>query len=263
MNDNYKKIRILKNAKNSLLPVSQNMAYQFSAGYALSIYKINGIYTFIPKNACSTLRFSVAVANGFLSDIKDVNWIHYNNGTFKSSQQEIANAKYTFVVLRCPFKRLVSCFFEKFVDGRFKLNGKDGSPLDTNFTEFIDFIKASKNEEMDEHWRPQVDFLHYEEYDNYFCLEEFPKAIKSLNKRGLEVIDTRKSLGHDKSRLLSQEGEFSSTNISELKKMKENGYAPLTRCFYTPKTYEIIEQKYREDIKLYKQYFGEKNLLKI
>lgn len=72
-------MNILRNAKKSHLPISKNIPHKFSESYALSIYKTRSIYSFIPKNACSTLRFSVAVANGFLKDLKDVEWIHYNN----------------------------------------------------------------------------------------------------------------------------------------------------------------------------------------
>ena len=108
--------RLLKNAelkagKYHHVPISQNDLFTFSSRYALSIYPIDAIYTFIPKNACSTLRYSIAIANGFLEDISEIEWIHSNNETFISTQREIALAKYTFVVLRCPYTRVASCFF--------------------------------------------------------------------------------------------------------------------------------------------------------
>ena len=95
--------------------ISENDLYTFSSSYTLSIYPIDAICTFIPKNACTTLRYSIAVANGFLKDINDIAWIHSNNSTFISTQREVALAKYTFVVLRCPFRRVASAFLEKFV----------------------------------------------------------------------------------------------------------------------------------------------------
>jgi hypothetical protein len=58
------------------------------------------IYSSIPKNACSTLRFSVALANGCVAEGADVNRIHENNETFKPTLAELVRANYAFVVLR-------------------------------------------------------------------------------------------------------------------------------------------------------------------
>lgn len=116
---------------------------------------------------------------------------------------------------------------------------------------------------MDEHWRPQIDFLHYEEYSDYFCLEDFSYATKKVKEKGLEVFDTREVLGHDKSILLEIEGDFSLTPISKLRELKKKGYSPLEKSFYNLKMYEIVEEKYKEDVVLYIEKFGKKNLLKI
>ena len=106
MND----LRLLKNARLENVPISQNESYNFSSRYALSIYPIDAICTFIPKNACSSLRYSIAIANGFIKDLNDIKWIHSNNQTFIATQRELALSNYTFVVLRCPFTRIASCF---------------------------------------------------------------------------------------------------------------------------------------------------------
>ena len=62
--------------------VGQNKLYAFSLEHSLSIYPLDAVYTFIPKNACSTLRYSIAIANGFLGDISDIDWIHQNKPNF-------------------------------------------------------------------------------------------------------------------------------------------------------------------------------------
>ena len=106
-----KNARLLKNARLEYSAIKNNNQYVFSLKHALSIYPIDAIYTFIPKNACSSLRYSTAIANGFIGDISDIDWIHKNNIAFMPTQREIALASYTFVVLRCPFTRVASCFF--------------------------------------------------------------------------------------------------------------------------------------------------------
>ena len=114
--------RLLKNARLINKPTAENDQYTFSSSYCLSIYPINAAYTFIPKNACSSLRFSVAVANGFLADLRDIEWIHWNNQTFIASQREVCLASYTFVILRCPFTRVASSFLDLIVEASFDFN---------------------------------------------------------------------------------------------------------------------------------------------
>ena len=105
-------LRLLKNARLVNVPISQNDLYNFSSRYTLSIYPIDAICTFIPKKACSSLRYSISIANGFIKDLDDIKWIHSNNQTFIATQREIVRAKFTFVILRCPFRRAASCFID-------------------------------------------------------------------------------------------------------------------------------------------------------
>ena len=256
-------MRLLKNAKKTHSEISQNPNYQFSKRFALSIYPLDAIYTFIPKNGCSSLRYSTAVANGFLSNIDDVDWIHQNNGTFVATQQEISRAKYTFIVLRCPFQRLTSCFLNKFVSGDYVLKDKDGKPFDLNFAQFVNLVASQKREEMNMHWRNQSDFLHYALYDDYFCLENFDVAIKKLKDIGFDVFDTRAALKHDRNSISQRHGDYSSIPISVLKEMKNEGNLPDDKSLYTSATYSIVKNIYKDDIELYTEQIGEQNILKL
>ena len=110
------KPRMLRHARKGYAGLSNNSTYQFAIAHALSIYQASAIYTFIPKNACSTLRYSVARANGCIWSDDDIHWIHNNSAGFRSTLAELATAKYSFVVLRDPFRRIASCFLDKFVD---------------------------------------------------------------------------------------------------------------------------------------------------
>ena len=125
--------RLLRNARLKHCEVNTNKLYNWSSNYTLSIYPINAVCTFIPKNACSTLRFSIAVRNGFIRDKMDIDWIHNNNGTFKSTQREVSRARYTFIILRCPFTRIASCFLDKIVDEIISFNDEMGKKVNFNF----------------------------------------------------------------------------------------------------------------------------------
>ena len=253
--------RILKNARQQHLKVSENKLYNFSSNHLLSIYPIDAICTFIPKNACSTLRFSIAIANGFIRDIKDVQWIHNNNGTFRASQREASVASFTFVVLRCPYTRIASCFLDKIVDEIISFNDEMGNKVNFNFYEFLLQVKSQNQSEREQHWRNQSDFLHYEKYDEYFSLELFSDAIKVLDAHGFKVHDTRDSIKHGLSSLNNVDGDFSKVKAIDIKKMKEEGSVPNYKSMFSKTEIELVEDIYKDDIDLYKSHFGEKNLL--
>ena len=253
--------RLLRNARLKHCEVNTNKLYNWSSNYTLSIYPINAVCTFIPKNACSTLRFSIAVRNGFIRDKMDVDWIHNNNGTFKSTQREVSRARYTFVILRCPFTRIASCFLDKIVDEIISFNDEMGNKVNFNFYEFLLQVKSQNQSEREQHWRNQSDFLHYEKYDEYFSLELFSDAIKVLDAHGFKVHDTRDSIKHGLSSLNNVDGDFSKVKAIDIKKMKEEGSVPNYKSMFSKTEIELVEDIYKDDIDLYKSHFGEKNLL--
>ncbi|MEA1983003.1 MAG: sulfotransferase family 2 domain-containing protein [Campylobacterota bacterium] len=108
--------RLLNFSAKNYGPLQQNAAHKFATNYALNIYNTQSLYTFIPKNGCSTMRVSLAIANGCIKNIDDFNWIHKNNQTFKAELSDLITAKYTFVILRSPYRRLASTYLDKIVD---------------------------------------------------------------------------------------------------------------------------------------------------
>ena len=255
------KIRPLRNAKLQEVPLKENKLHTFSSLFSLSIYPLDAVYTFIPKNACSTLRYSIAIANGFIDGYSNIEWIHSNNETFSSTQREIAQAKYTFTVLRCPFTRVASSFLDYIVSGEFTFKDFNEQKLSINFHEFLQIIKSQPREDRDQHWRNQSDFLHYEIYDNYFSLESFSEAISTLMDKGLAVHDTRKYIKHDISSLNRIDGDFSKIKEQDLKKIKDDGYAPNYKSMFTKTEIELVEDIYSDDLNLYESHFGNKRLL--
>jgi hypothetical protein len=253
--------RLLKNARLKHSQVDENTLHNWSSNYALSVYPINSVYTFIPKNACSTLRFSIAIANGFIRDIADIQWIHNNNETFRSTQREVSLASFTFVVLRCPYTRIASCFLDKIVDEVISFNDEMGNKVSLNFYEFLLHINSQHQSEREQHWRNQSDFLHYEKYDEYFSLELFSEAITLLATHGLKVYDTRESIKHGISNLKAVDGDFSKMKAEQIKKMKEEGSAPNYKSMFSKVEIDLVNEIYKDDINLYKSHFGESKLL--
>jgi hypothetical protein len=250
--------RLLRYARHHLQGLSNNNAHQFASRYALSIYTADAVYSFIPKNACSTMRYSIALTNGAIAGPAEFNWIHENNRTFQASLAELARAKYTFAILRDPYSRIYSCYLDKMVDQTavawqyHALTNYRTPPSMLTFREFVASLKSRVR--GNEHWRPQLDFLVYEKYDDYFCVEEFTEAIKIMRQRiGFDVHDARELTTHgtDQFELLGNDEPFGDVPAHEIATLKRSGRIPSALQFYDAPLIAEIRQLYSADIALY------------
>lgn len=249
--------------------LNQNLKHKFAQIHALNIYKSESIYSFIPKNACSTLRTTIAYNNGCIQDKSDFNWIHKNNNTFAATLSDLVRAKYTFTILRCPFSRLVSVYLDKIVNrdreawDYIDLHNRSIDMEDITFDFFVKSMSNPKIRNGNIHWRPQIDFLVYEEYDDYFSLEDFSKADKVLKKRiGIELIDARPLAKHgiDGYKKLDGKDPFNFRPF-DLLAHKLNGILPDPRRMYSDELIEIVMHTYSSDIDLYKKAIGSETLM--
>ena len=261
--------RILKYSSDNNNNLNQNQKYNFSRNHALNIYQSNSIYTFIPKNACSTMRVSLAMKNGCIDDINDYNWIHKNNNTFSASLRELIRAEYTFVILRDPFKRLASVYLDKIVDRNidaWNLYGESDKKVqldEITFSKFIEMIFKPGVFRSNIHWRPQVDFLVYKEYDDYFAIENFSEAIiKIAKKTNMKIFDARDLTKHglDQYELILDKS-FSDTSPLDILKLKQDGFSPSHETLYNEDLIKKVRTRYKEDFDLYIDKFGKKNIL--
>lgn len=267
-------------AKVSKEAFNKNEKYSFSRRYALHVFPSNAIYNFIPKNGCSSLRFSLAIANGYLDPSSDPRWIHHNincfSPLFHANDFTLATSPYTFVILRCPYRRLASAFIDKGIGLKLpvqllcktidsSINSKDkmtDSIQKMNFTSFVEALTSLPREKLDEHFRPQVDFLALDDYDRWFCMEDFINIEERLKSEiGFMIHDTRKNLGHDTSSFLKEDLDFSMTPISQLQKLKSKGRLPLENRLFTEKTKNLVREYFVEDFDMYEKLFGMDNLL--
>ncbi len=152
--------RLLRFANSATKTLSGNAAHTFAARYALQHFDSGAVYSFIPKNACTTMRYSLALANGAIAGAEDFPWIHANNTTFNLTLKDLVTAPYTFVILRDPFARLASVFLDKIVSKdtvawQFRRRHDDAFEIDDlTFELFITSIIGDDDEtSTDEHWR--------------------------------------------------------------------------------------------------------------
>ena len=250
--------------------LSDNIDHVFAKSHALNVYKKNAIYSYIPKNACSTLRLSLAVENGIITDVDSQHgWIHQNNATFCADLRDLVNAEYSFIILRCPYKRIASTFLDKFV-GVTNLSVRfvesqytDFNILDMNFVRFLKNVKRQADRSRDHHWRTQKAFWVFQEYSDVFSVERFDEASEVLSSKGiLNVVDARRYTNHSVQSLQSDLRDcFSRTSIRILNNMKRKNQLPLYENLYCDEAKALVESIYMEDFEIYEKYFGKEDLL--
>lgn len=261
--------RLLRYSGKSYDNLNINGPHKFAQRHALNIYASEAVYSFIPKNACSTMRTTLAVANGCIADASDFNWIHQNNDTFSASLAELARAKYTFTILRCPYARLLSVYLDKFLDRTpvawkyIDLHRRTIDIEDITFEFFVKSICKEAVRNSDIHWMPQTSFLVYEDYDDYFALENIPAMAVTLKEKiDLDLVDARPLTRHSTSgfRRSRRKHPYRLAPL-ELLGSKQQGSLPAPKSMFSDEMVRWVKRAYRGDIALYKRTFGAGNLL--
>jgi len=256
-------------AKTSLDALASNGKHSFAIGHAIRVFPSNALYTYIPKNACSTLRYSIARANGMIGADDDPHWIHRNTTSYLHDTASAFSASYAFVILRCPLSRIASLYLDKFVGMRpeawlfYDKIDHSRELVNLTFRHFLRGLKDGQNLRLNEHWRPQVDFLLFENYDHYFRLEDFKAAESVLKARiGLHIHDTRAIFQHDSSGL-EEISHPQAANLTTLEclNMRVRGQKPSIAALFDDECRSLCMKLYSQDFALYQHIFGKSPLM--
>ena len=261
--------RVLRHTPGTINALAVNGAHKLAANHALIHYCSGAVFTFIPKNACTSLRVSLALANGAIASLDDWNWVHANNTTFAASLQDLARAPQTAVILRCPFRRLASVFLDKFVSRRpefwklYKFERGQIDPDRLSFRAFVEWLGKSGNVNLDSHWRPQAHFLVYQQYDQVFCMDDmdaFSTFFKAVTDQ--DFVDSRPFSGHETSGFApSASDSHADTGLLELMVEKTQGRLPRAEDLYDDVLIDKVTRLYAEDLRLYEAHIGVSGLL--
>lgn len=119
--------------------------------------------------------------------------------------------------------------------------------------------------QRDVHWRAQVDFLLYDNYDDIFCVENYQHIAETLKQKiGFELVETRNVLGHSTSQHVeSREGQkpWAKTAL-RLLMMKSKGIVPAADLMFDAQMIEQVVHMYGPDLQLYEDLFGRSDLMK-
>lgn len=272
------KRRTLINYGNGNKYWKYNHRHNEAVKFAHHIYSSDSIYTSIPKNASMTMRFSIDIENGIWDLKRKDQWTTKVSafGVFSPSLQYQVMNNYTFVILRCPYARLASAFLDQFIRrphiyvSRSQKKGLLKDILDPLLLSYVTFDKFVRKIHSSPrffsgnfHWMPQYRFLLYHDYDDYFCVEEFDKAVNILeSKINLKVHDVRKVSKHgiDGFKKISVPNSHQLT-MSEIREMKNNREIITPRSLYTEELIDYTKKLYAQDIMLFKEKLGSKNLM--
>lgn len=261
--------RLLRHTPGTIDPLAQNGAHRFAAQHALVHYRSGAVFSFIPKNACTSLRVSLAIANGAIADVADWTWVHANNATFSATLPQLARAPSTAVILRCPHRRLASAFLDKIVSRGgelWTLHRKSRDQIDPDrltFRDFVDWIAKPGFLRADIHWRPQADFLVYRDYDRVFGMHDLAAfAAHFEGQTGQALVDARPFSGHTTSAFAaSGTRSHADTPLSELTHEKALGRLPRAEELFDDALVARVGQIYAQDLALYRDLIGSTGLL--
>ncbi|WP_293089411.1 sulfotransferase family 2 domain-containing protein [Okeania sp. SIO3B5] len=288
-------LRIPKQQFVSQEQINQSQSQcQFKLFWERQKYILNHQYRFvycpIPKNASSSFKtLAIQLSNVQNKDEKILRDVHkYAQENFNLAKEgenayQILNGNdyFKFVVVRNPWKRLVSAYVEKFVNNRIrsftqmkKIKHKDtitaiykhkGLQVDyeksISFREFLDYLKFTPDEELNVHWKPQYLFLGNNRFDYILKLENIANDFEYLQKK-LKIslsLPQRNKTNYVQTSQEKQEKDldYSVLYPSEFKGIKIPSYQE----FYTSELVELVKERYREDISRFNYHEEEKLIL--
>lgn len=226
------------------------MQGRFSRQFALNCG--NGIvYSMIPKNACSTLRLSIAITRGFINDVSEYKWIHF---TWSKLRAERIRGLKSFVVLRNPFDRVASVFLNKLAYLRDETvenlpNSLGGD--DISFSQFVRALQDPKTLQANVHWAPQYEFL-FQPLHRYDLVTTIHDIDHVFEWAGLQKVDARPYTQHGTDQFDTVSGDFFNVSAKELKTMMSRGQCPTYKGMYNCELRHIIGLTYKHDFNLLK-----------
>ena len=231
---------------------------KFALDHTLLFWNENISYTYIPKNACSSLRLTIAIANGLISSKNEHKFIHLNNDTFVPSLKDAFTSTSSFVVLRDPVERVQSVFIDKFLS-------KENAAMifcqhqkilidDLTFKEFCTRLCTDINcLYLNPHWIPQNKFLLFkkESYTKIFNFNQLTDLNDWLKELNVKFEDARPLTQHgtDTFERKAISGAHNKT-IKELAELKKQGIIPAKKDMIDEEIIRLIKNAYSDDYTL-------------
>ncbi|MFZ0322934.1 MAG: sulfotransferase family 2 domain-containing protein [Actinomycetes bacterium] len=224
--------------------------------------RIKIAYTYIPKNACSSFKQTFGEAQGWLTEARGsqhdmtVSWWMSGLRSYRQAEERI-------VVLRDPWDRLVSGFQNRFLlrddpvaahalsHGLAALLGPGKTTDDVTFSDFVHYLASTPNRRLNEHWRPQADFL-VGDYTRVIHFETLKRDTRFLRNRDLPL---KRMKGHATSTLRTDLGPgWGHRTVAELRALRaEQRVLPSRASMFDDELEELVGRRYAADVSLVSQ----------
>ena len=243
-----------------------NKDYEFAIKQHLCCESKKFLYCFIPKNACTTFKTVTAKYSIFSSEdeLEKASKIHSHTNQLKPKVTELINESYfKFIIVRNPFLRLISAYLNKLViKDRNNLEnfGQDFKIMNESrlmtFQDFIQYVEKTPSQQLNVHWRPQVDFLLYNSYNMYLQFENLKQDIPKLEK-ALDIKIPKQNVAKNTTPYAYLDvGEPWKLHGEELWQIrKSQNVVPLPYQMYNDELIAKVHERYQQDIELYENLF--------
>ncbi|UOD51427.1 sulfotransferase family 2 domain-containing protein [Orrella daihaiensis] len=225
---------------------------------------LNILFTYIPKNACSTLKYSLGVASKEISREQNP---HMTEHKFRYADKRAlypSNSR-PIICFRNPFERLVSAFLDKFarsvpeaeaslVLDKIRKIKNIGDNRSISFIDFVRFLKDQPSRQLDLHWRPQVDFIFFESYYEVFLVDTLTDQW-NLHFPDIPLLDF---IPHSTSKRYDCNEVSYDIPADELFKNYNSLGFPANSSFLNDEIVDIIQFRYFDDIQIYNGQSGKK-----
>ena len=239
------------------------------------------VYCPIPKNACTFFKTALIQNSKNAAAFADSKYDAHQFTRLVNSGYHLGNFDiikhknvFSFVVLRDPFKRLVSAYSNLFVRPLNWRNIPDspahaavfdrqlhlGRDLDLSksisFEEFVHYVAAEPDERLDYHWRPQASFFgSIDDFDMVGCVEDLDPLIHALSKRRwkFDGLEPSNVTNYTSSPFLAKLRRFHTMSPQALHRRPA---FPSADHIYTNELRRIVRKRFEEDFSLYEDRFG-------
>lgn len=230
----------------------------FAARHLYVYPRLRIAYTYIPKNASTSLKRTLGRAEGWRVDpaaAHEMSRLVWLRGIVQYSAVDER-----IVVMRDPFDRVLSGYLNRFLmskdavaDHAMKSGlalsiGSKSTKDDVTFADFVQYLSRTPNRTLNEHWRPQSDFL-AGSYTRVIRFEHLAEDTAFLALRGLVVDQAR---GHDTSRIRRDLGPgWGHHKARRLRRLRRReGILPTRDNMYDDRLYAMVAERYAADIEL-------------
>lgn len=229
----------------------------------LYVYPKLGIaYTYIPKNACTSFKRTFGKAQGWL-DSETPSAHEMTMSWWLRGLASYPRADERIVVIRDPWDRLLSGYLNRFLmrqdavadhaweHGLAERLGPDATRGDVSFTDFVEYLARTPSRKLNEHWRPQSDFM-IGSYTRVIRFEHITDDTAFLAGRGLQLEQAR---GHATSTSRRDLGPgWGKRRARRLRRLRRNrGVLPTRENMYDERLHALVAERYADDVALFER----------